>query len=286
MKRKKIAVIATVFNRCETTLSGLSRLYKIIENESNFLFEVFVTNDGCTDDTELRIKENFPLVHIIQGNGSLFWGGGMRLAWQSAIDYDDFDYYLWFNDDVLIYPNAISNLIEVEKEAGRDCIVCGAFCSSLGKFTYGGLDEFHNKVVPNGKIQKIHYMNGNLVLVPVAVVKKIGILDPAFIHISGDFDYGLTAYDFGIPVFSSTQFVGEAERNPKGDSRGRKLGVGLIRRFKMLFQSPFIDNPQKVFYFNRKHHRTLLFCIYFFIRMIVLTMIPDGIYLKIKRNNG
>jgi hypothetical protein len=35
---------------------------------------------------------------VLGGDGSLFWNGGMRLAYADAMR-SDFDYYLWLNGD-------------------------------------------------------------------------------------------------------------------------------------------------------------------------------------------
>lgn len=77
----KTAGLLTVYNRCAVTLKGLSSLYKAIENLGNgYTFDVYMTDDGCTDGTNEAVHEKFPNIHIIQGDGSLFWSGGMRKA--------------------------------------------------------------------------------------------------------------------------------------------------------------------------------------------------------------
>ena len=51
----KIAVLLTCFNRCQKTLKALDSLYKAAEvfNEKDSMklnLEVFLTDDGCTDN--------------------------------------------------------------------------------------------------------------------------------------------------------------------------------------------------------------------------------------------
>ena len=57
MEKKSIAVILTVHNRKMKTLECLSSLFKEHNN-----FEVFLTNDGCTDGTSEVIA--LSLIHI------------------------------------------------------------------------------------------------------------------------------------------------------------------------------------------------------------------------------
>ena len=90
-----IAAILTVHNRREKTLCCLRYLFDALKayngqkgTTSTIALSVFVTDDGCTDGTANAIREKFPSegIHVIQGDGNLFWAGGMRLAWQTAID--------------------------------------------------------------------------------------------------------------------------------------------------------------------------------------------------------
>ena len=84
----KIAVLMTVHNRKEKTLRCLSSLEETLASwRERFELKVFLTDDGCTDGTAeaVRRKEwSFP-VEILQGDGTLFWNGGMILAWKAAI---------------------------------------------------------------------------------------------------------------------------------------------------------------------------------------------------------
>lgn len=91
---KDIAVLLTVFNRCEKTISCLKNLYaqKLPKNVS---FDVWLTDDNCTDDTPLVIAKEYPKVHILTSEGGLFWNRGMINAWEAAAKYKDYDAYLW-----------------------------------------------------------------------------------------------------------------------------------------------------------------------------------------------
>ena len=48
--KKTVAVLLTVFNRKDITLKGLSTLYAAMKPvEDKYSFDVYMTNDGCTD---------------------------------------------------------------------------------------------------------------------------------------------------------------------------------------------------------------------------------------------
>ena len=77
MKKAQIAVIMTCFNRRSTTISCLRALHK---QKNSIDFDVYLTDDGSSDGTADAVKTEFPAVNILQGNGNLYWVGGMRLA--------------------------------------------------------------------------------------------------------------------------------------------------------------------------------------------------------------
>lgn len=281
---KYVAILLTVFNRRDITLKGLRSLMHAINefNEKEFIFDIYMTDDGCTDGTPEAVHNEFPFINVIKGDGNLYWGGGMNKAWNEAIKNKSYEYYIWFNNDVFLFRNAFDLLFEPIKKLGTNkCVVCGNLCSSDGHFTYGGLNHKHKKILPNGEIQAINFMNGNFVLIPDFIVKKIGIIDKKFKHIKGDYDYGLTVIEQGFTLYTTTDYVGICERNIIGDNRGRKQGVGLFKRFKMLYSSPFIENPNLSFYFNRKHKVNIIKCIALYLKANLTTLLPDLLYSKI-----
>lgn len=74
---KRIAVLLTVFNRKEQTLLCLQRLQDQPSPEE-FKIVTYLTNDGCTDGTPEAVRREFPDVHIINGDGNLFWNRGIK----------------------------------------------------------------------------------------------------------------------------------------------------------------------------------------------------------------
>lgn len=82
-----IAVLLTVHDRKNKTLRCLENLYKQVL--PNYLrLDIYLTDDGCTDGTPEAIKRQFPKVHIIKGDGNLFWNRGMYRAWEEAAKQD------------------------------------------------------------------------------------------------------------------------------------------------------------------------------------------------------
>src|SRR5690606_30533818 len=184
--------LLTVFNRREKTLRCLDRLFRQVGLREKFIIEVFLVDDGSTDNTKEEVLDQFPRTHVIQGDGTLFWNRGMHLAWKSAVKKAEYDYFLWLNDDTLIDLSCISTALKTADEYGGSIIVGSTVAghdSSI--YTYGGRAQNGKLIVPGVKPRLAHFFNGNIVLIPKVVYEVVGMNDPYFHHSLGDFDYGL-----------------------------------------------------------------------------------------------
>src|SRR5690606_4621218 len=102
-------VLLTCFNRREKTIQSLGALFASIKDVPDICIEIFLVDDGSTDDTAYTVERSFPSVKLIYGNGKLFWNRGMIKAWKQASQHD-FDFYLWLNDDTIISKHGLKIL--------------------------------------------------------------------------------------------------------------------------------------------------------------------------------
>ncbi len=217
-EHKNIAVLMTCHNRKEKTISCLDSIFA---NQllTNYELEIYLVDDGSTDGTADVVRERYPSVNIIQGSGSLYWSGGMRIAFSEAME-KDYDYYLWLNDDSNINLNSLTELINFSNEQAinNQSLVIGSMCDPLtGELTYGGIkrkNKLFNQIsmerilLPHGEATKADTMNGNCVLVPRYVAQQVGNIDEAFSHSLGDYDYGLRATKLDIDIWVLPTFLG------------------------------------------------------------------------------
>lgn len=252
---QKIATLITCHNRRDNTIACLQALYSQALPEGTLL-NVYLVDDGSSDLTSETVAEMFPLVQVIRGDGSLYWCGGMRLAWQTAIPNDGYDYFLWLNDDSLLKPGAITELLKTAQN--HSGIIVGS-CHDLntGAWTYGGRATPNSgkslsgsPVIPSEQVQQCQQVNGNVVLVPKMVIDKIGILSEHFTHAIGDFDYGFRALDAGISIYIAPHYQATCSTNPP--PTWCSSTTPLLKRLALL-NSPKGINFSEFIIFCRRH---------------------------------
>ena len=221
----RIAVLITCHNRREKTLACLDAL--TAANSDRFDIQVFLVDDGSTDGTGDAVRARFPEVKLIQGDGNLYWNGGMRRAHAAAM-VQPFDFMLWLNDDTYLFPETLTTLMAtyraVVADTGTESIVLGTTCDlSREKPTYGGLKRYtffqrltyaYVLVAPQTTPVEVETMNGNCALIPATIARALGNLDSAFTHALGDWDYGFRARAAGYRIWITPGYAGICANPP------------------------------------------------------------------------
>lgn len=259
----KIAVVMTCFNRKDKTAACIRALQVAkAKLDEKTLLHIIVTEDGCTDGTSEMLARDFPEVEVLHGDGSLFWNGGMRLAFGHALD-KGYDFYLWVNDDTTLYPDCLTGLLEthhqLQSESGMGGIVVGSTHNHLGKVSYGGLKRQNERkplkfrlIEPEMKPVLCDSANGNCLLIAASAAKVLGNLDVNFAHCMGDMDYVLRARRHQIPAWVMPGFVGVCDNDhPKTGSYLDETLPFKIRWKKAL--SPKELNPRSWATFCSRH---------------------------------
>ncbi len=216
---KNIAILLTCFNRKDKTIAALQHLFEAHSTTHPELeLDVYLTDDGSTDGTSEAVKQRFPDVTILQGDGNLFWAGGMRNSWNEALK-KSYDGFLLLNDDTNVYENVFEQLMSTHQECTRTQGSGGIYIGSTkdadsGNFTYGGA-SFRNRFLfkyeflqPNGAVQSCELGNANIMLVSNDAVDRVGILSEGYRHGVADYDYTLKALNKKIPLLIPPAFCG------------------------------------------------------------------------------
>ena len=280
IKNYQLAVLITCHNRKTKTLACLRSLYNCTVPEY-YSFSVFLVDDGSTDGTSEIVQQQHPQINIIDGDGSLYWAGGMRKAWKVALQHGIFDAYLLLNDDVELEKKSIEYLLISHKfslkETGKSGIYVGSTAEKgTNQITYGGHLITKNNFVMRSKMihptdhpQACHFANANILWVSQDVVERIGILNKKFTHGIADFDYTLFAFEKKIPQYVTPSICGYCKndhtKNWLSSTTPLHLRIQFLKSINGLAYKEYL-------YYIRKHF--ILFYPYSFTMLWLKTLFP------------
>lgn len=264
-EKQRLAVLLTCYNRKETTLRCLERLEEQIGID-NVPVSVYLVDDASPDGTGDAVRQAYPGVHVLQGTGSLYWNRGMHMAFGEAIKTNP-DFYLWLNDDTMLFPNALAHLLGLYRQLTEDgrpgkIIAGGTGDVQTGAFSYGGVRRIRRplwwkfqRIAPQAEPVSCDATNGNCVLIPRAVVESVGNLDPIFQHRWGDHDYCFRARAAGCEVWLAPSYIGLCSRNSIQET-WKDPKISILRRLRLLW-APSGLQPRDYWIYLRRHRGML-----------------------------
>lgn len=245
-----VTVLLTCHNRREYTKKCIESL-----SDDSINIRYVIANDGSTDGTEQMLQElaGQHRIQVIEGNGQLFWGGGMRKVMEYVkTESQESDYYLLVNDDVDFVQGAIGKTIE-DSIYLKHAVIVGITQSKNGQITYGGVKYIPHSIryVKQNYGQPCDTFNCNYVLLPKKIFMAADNFDKHYTHAMADFDYGLQIKRMGYPIYTGEKPVGICEKNEiRGTWQDRDLSP--FKRIKL--KESVKGLPYKEwFYFLRKN---------------------------------
>lgn len=239
-----IWIIIPVFNRRAITESCLRLLS---EYGLTRTMTVCVVDDASTDGTAEMLRIKFPEAVVVQGNGQLFWGGGIEEGMKEALARGA-EVVVWLNDDCAPDRGTIECLVEqVRKTKG----ICGGVCydSSRKVATYSGYVKQGSavqRVIPEGPdVLPVDMLSGNLVAIHRTVIEKLGpLVAREYQHYYADAWYTGNAREAGFTVEIHGGAKALNEPSNYFDRIGRTQSVLEAWRILFNFGSP-ISLPEQ-----------------------------------------
>lgn len=198
-KSLKVEIVIPVYNRRETTLQGLRSLSRI--DKSGLEVHIIIVDDGSTDGTSEAIRQSFPEVQIIEGDGTLHYAAGTNRGISAALERNP-DFIVTANDDAVFHEQFLRRLIKTASKNPRS--VVGALLllwnephkvfqvGQIWKTFKGGWEIPENLTafsVPQTAFE-VECLVGNCVLFPTEAIRENGLMDEEkFPHGWGDAQY-------------------------------------------------------------------------------------------------
>lgn len=196
-----IYVVVPVFNRLPLTQS----LVACLRNQKLCLpLNIVVVNDGSTDGTaEWLAAQND--INVLQGDGTLFWGGAIDLALRhlqkNAVDED---WVLLMNNDTTVEEGFVQRLLDaaqcnapaavgsvIRDEADHEHLLSIGACMDAWRLRTRDLLDT-NILNLTDSIVEVDALSGRGVLFPMAALSAVGGMRPrALPHYLADYELSL-----------------------------------------------------------------------------------------------
>lgn len=265
----KIFICIPIFNRISFTINCLLSI-----NRSSYKnFQVIICDDGSTDNSSIIIKQKFPSVIIVKGDGNLFWTGATAMAIEKALELcAKSDLIFTLNNDTELLIDTLEVLLESYHNNSNSIIgALNVFYDNpkkiepSGFIKKGGLlfPEFQNSVHQYGQfIQnekemiEVDSLSGKGVLVPVHVFEKTGNYNYKMIpHYFGDTEFTIRAQRKGYKIYLNTKakVLSHVDETGPGTIKNKTTCIKYLNSFLDIRSEnyiPSIKNRAKLVYTN------------------------------------
>jgi GT2 family glycosyltransferase len=190
----KVSVIIINYNGKELLEKCLESLFKVKYNN----FEVVVVDNNSNDNTIDFLTKNYPTVIIIKLDSNKGFAEPNNIA--AKITKGDF--LLFLNNDTIVTPNFISEMIEVIKNDEKISICQSLLLKSDNSIDSSGdfIDELgvcFNSKSRTSEIQDIFSARGASMLIDTKIFNLLGGFDEKFFATFEDVDLGWRSWILG-----------------------------------------------------------------------------------------
>ena len=214
----KFHVVIPVFNRLSMTLGCLESL----SVQTDKVMNVVLVDDGSTDDTSEVVLKRFPEVHILEGNGDLWWTGAINLGIRHVLSSAaPGDYVVLVNNDTYFepdfitrcretaqrYPNALIGSVLVDTPLSRTILSGGSKINwYTAKYTQLNLGKSIDGFPPR-YVEAVSILTGRGVMIPCKVFHEVGLYDDRHFKQCGDTEFSRRANLKGFPLYVSYDLI-------------------------------------------------------------------------------
>ncbi|NCT37349.1 glycosyltransferase family 2 protein [Bacillus sp. EB93] len=226
---RKVIILIPIHNGVNETLKCLDSVYQ--STYSNI--DVIIIDDGSTDDSQKIISEKYNKVKFLNGDGSLWWSGGMNEGLKYVIgNYEDEGIVILLNNDNIIKSDMIEILVKSVRMYSNS-IICSKvyiegndeqilFAGGLAKIRKSGLyinGYYETDREKFNKMIKVDWCGGMGVAIPLNIVKDVGYFDNKnFPQYFGDADYMFRARRKGYQIIYDPSSICWNNRDQTGFS--------------------------------------------------------------------
>lgn len=222
IKEKRVYCIIVTYN-------GMQWIGKCLDSlqASTHKNQVVVVDNGSKDLTALFIKENYPLVELIETGKNLGFGQGNNIGLNIALEKNA-DHILLLNQDAYVEADTICKLVKAQTEHTEFGIVSPLHLNGSGNdfdeyfYNYLIKSDIRNftlfALLDKGNDQSLintYFVNAAAWLITSDCLKRTGGFDPIFFHYGEDDHYinRVLYRGFKVGILSDAKIYHDRERS-------------------------------------------------------------------------
>jgi len=204
----KVFIIVLNWNGYNDTVECLRSLQRL----SYPLYEIVVVDNGSSDGSVQRLRQEFSDVMFIENKENLGYTGGNNVGIRYALD-NGADYIWLLNNDTIVEPDSLDVLIRVgEENPSAGVLGPKVLCYPDTHLLYSRGERhnlwFNRRTVNIGEEDKsddvvpraVDYVVGCSMLVRRKFVERVGLLDETFFAYFEEIDWCLRGRKLGFDV--------------------------------------------------------------------------------------
>jgi GT2 family glycosyltransferase len=201
-------IVIPVHNRVKLTQRCLVSLRQQTRRD----FTVIVIDDGSSDGTSQMIREEFPDVILLHGDGNLWWTRATNLGVQYALEHGA-THVMTLNDDTIVTEDFVENMLYWAAREPNALLGAIALDQTTHEIVHGGevikwasagYVNLLQKIKPEDRhgLHKVTHLPGRGLLIPREAFSNVGLFDAKHLpQGAADFDFTLRAIRAGFRAF-------------------------------------------------------------------------------------
>jgi GT2 family glycosyltransferase len=205
IKTPLVSIIILNYNAGELLLNCVESVFKTkYEN-----FEVVVVDNASSDKSQIKCKEKFNEIHLIENKKNFGYCEGNNVGIRNA----NGEFIVILNPDTVVEPNWLGELLVSYTRNGEGLYqpkilslyekeILQSTGNMLHLFGFGfARDKGIRDAGQREKIEQVGYASGTCLFTSSSVLNKVGLLDPFLFLYHDDLDLGWRAAFLGIKSY-------------------------------------------------------------------------------------
>lgn len=239
----KIYAVILTYNHYEDTYDCLKSVMAIDHPD----LSVVVADNGSSDDTPNRLRQDFPSVHVIENGQNIGVPAGYNVGFRFALEQGA-DYILMLNNDTVVPPEIVKELLAVGQNDPKAGII-------MPKVLYHGSEDriwssggryraFPPAILMTdtrkdyqNRTRLIEYAPGCGLLIHRRAFEKAGLFDPGYFFLWDDWDFSERVRAHGLNIWYAPNArmwhkVSTTTQGPRSPLFWHTMGSSIARFYR------------------------------------------------------